>query len=237
MGDETCAEIGPLLPPTEPVVVLKRADRRPSGRCFTAFRRRVIDQESPAKVAEELGVKQRRLRAMVSRVTNWAAQHEQVGNVLAIKIQHTAMLYELWRDARTQYKRSCEEATSHNVTSVKSTGPNGTTEKTTTKVSRHGQSGNPRYLEIADNLLASIRGIWGADAPKQQETNEHREIVIRVVEDTEWYKPGAAIAAALAAPDATPGIAGQIQGDSVREKMGQDYSSPNSAGAGPRPEP
>jgi hypothetical protein len=157
---------------TEPARVIKRRGR-PSDRAIQAYRRRIIERDAESAIAKDLKVSGRRVRQLVARVVRWSKEHE-AGDVLAIKIQHTQILYELYRDARTQWKRSCEDETRHSIVSVEGLSARGKDgavmalpKKTTTRVSRKGQSGNPRYIEIMDQLMASIRGIWGADAPKQ----------------------------------------------------------------------
>lgn len=184
MGDETSLQsIGALG--GEPVMTV-RSRRRPSERAFSIFRRMVVEQAAAADVMAEFGISRQRVYFLVRRVTKWSKEHEGVGDVLAIKVQHTAMLYELWRDARRQWKRSCEDATHHSIVSVEglmTAAGTALPKKTTTRVSRKGQSGNPRYIEVCDTLLASIRGIWGADAPKQVDiatTNEHHVTVVTV---------------------------------------------------------
>lgn len=151
-------------------MVLSRPYKRPSDRAFAVFRRRVVEQLAPPEIMKEFGISRARVHFLVRRVVKWSREHEGIGDVLAMKVQHTAMLYDLYRDARTQWKRSCEDATDHTETSVTGLATKDGTplpDKKTTRVSRRGQSGNPGLMKTLNELLASIRGIWGADAPKQ----------------------------------------------------------------------
>lgn len=174
MGEETRYDAVTALPTESvPLVLAKKPLRRPSARAFAIFRRRVVEHVAPADVAAEFKVSQARVRFLVIRVTKWAKEHEGVGDVLALKVQSTMRLMELHRSVSKQWERSCQDEKTSSIVTIEGNatayegGVVNLPDKKTTRVQTKGQSGNPALVRELRGIEADIRGIWGADAPKQ----------------------------------------------------------------------
>lgn len=175
MGDESSLQAVGALSAAPTLTV--RSRRRPSERAFAIFRRMVVERAQVADVMREFGgskpLTRQRVYFLVRRVTKWSREHEGVGDVLALKVQSTMRLEALYRSVLKQWDKSCQDDKPHTITTVEglATAYEGNVirlpdKKTTTvKLVRH--TGDPQLGRLLKEIDADIRGIWGADAPKQ----------------------------------------------------------------------
>jgi hypothetical protein len=147
----------------------------------------VVERAAAADVMREFTINRQRVYFLVRRVTRWAKQHEGVGDVLALKVQSTIRLGELYRSVLKQWERSCQDAKTHSIVTVEgaATTYEGSIirlpDKKTTRVQTRGQAGDPSLVRELRGLEADIRGIWGADAPKQFQGTVEEKTTLAVI--------------------------------------------------------
>lgn len=143
--------------------------RRPSGRAMEAYHRNIIKLERQEDIARDMGIAQSRVSDMVHQAARWITAHYDA-DIPTIKIQHTQALNELIAQVNAEWLRSQQKATESSATETDGlTGKEGAPlpKRRTTKLTVREREGNARYVELIDKLMASIRGIWGADAPQR----------------------------------------------------------------------
>jgi len=146
----------------------ERCRRRPSERALAIYRRHAIVGRRRAEVAKEFGCSVRRVSLVCRGVERWISEQPPDVDVPALKLAHHLMLNGLAQEALAEWERSKQS-----VSVTKARMVQGRTDKsgapqtvvTSEQVDRP-QCGNPRYLHLCNDLLKSIRGIWGADAPR-----------------------------------------------------------------------
>jgi predicted transcriptional regulator len=131
-----------------------------------------------ARIAAELKVSQQAVSLALARIEK-RVYEELSATVAQTKARQTAQLEHICAEAIAAWERSLEDATGEDSTeeSVEIPAKNADADagasdvavvpvKVKTRRTRRGQSGNPQLLAQALAALASIREIWGLDAPK-----------------------------------------------------------------------
>lgn len=142
--------------------------RAPNERTLAIYRRHVIFGERQADIARDLGCSRRRVVTICRGVARWINSARPTIDVPALKLAHHVMLTGLAGEALAEWEKSKQP---DRVTKARLV--QGRTDKSgapqavvTSEQTDREQCGNPRYLQLCNDLLKSIRGIWGADASK-----------------------------------------------------------------------
>ncbi len=140
----------------------------PNERALAIYRRHAIFGQRQADIARELGCSRRRVVTICRGVERWINSGRPTIDVPALKLTHHVILTGLVREALAEWEKSKKP---DRVTKARLV--QGRTDKSgapqavvTSEQTDREQCGNPRFLYVCNDLLKSIRGIWGADASK-----------------------------------------------------------------------
>ncbi|MGH7174013.1 MAG: hypothetical protein ACRELG_27390 [Gemmataceae bacterium] len=142
------------------------------------------ETEIAAELAKQgLGeVTQQAVSKMLIRVEQRTAK-EMSGRVKGVKVQQTAALRKIYRDAMAAWEESKKPQKSL-TTKHGPPGENGEMGKVKESQSvLRDQDGDPRYLEQARQALADIRKIWGVDEPVHTKNEISGGMALEIVEE------------------------------------------------------
>lgn len=149
-----------------------------------------------SRIAERMGLTRQAIGVILARSAD--AEHaEMLANQDRVKATQTATLEYLVNEAMDAWERSQLDAETKKTTEEEVKLEGATIRGSQTKTERwsKGQSGDPRFLAEARQALASIREIWGVDAPKKSDVTSAGQPMPAPLQFVEVVRP------ALPAPD------------------------------------
>ena len=150
----------------------KRTRRRPSPRAIEIFRRHQILGEPQRAIAKAMGCSAPRVHQVCRSVSRWLAEQPTEPNIAAIRQQHDQTLRWLLAEVLTEWNRSKQPSKTTKAKIVRgrvNQAGEPLPDLVTSEQVERPQCGDPRFLQLADQLLKSQRAMWGADEPKRHE--------------------------------------------------------------------
>ena len=150
----------------------KRTRQRPSPRAIEIFRRHQILGETQRAIAKAMGCSAPRVHQICRAVSTWLAEHHTEQNIPAIRHQHDQTLNWLLAEALGAWFRSKQPAKTTKAKMVRGRVNKGGApmpDLVTSEQVEREQCGDPRFLQVADQLLKGQRAMWGVDEPKRHE--------------------------------------------------------------------
>lgn len=140
----------------------------PSQRALDIYRRHAVLGQPQADIARALGCSRRRIAKICRGVDRWINEPGRAVDPAAVKMAHHVLLTGLVRETLVEWERSKEPSRVTKARLVQGrTDKNGEPQSVVTseQIDRD-QCGNPRFLQVGNDLLKSIRAIWGAEASR-----------------------------------------------------------------------
>ena len=114
------------------------------------------------QIGRKLGIAQPTVHAHIRKVERHELRRTQA-NLELVKIRQHRQLIHIYRESMKGWERSLGDDVKR--THKWKDGPNGP--ESSQDITVAGQAGDPRFLIAADKALASLRSLWGLDAPTQ----------------------------------------------------------------------
>ncbi len=139
------------------------------------------------RIANELGITQQAVQAILKRLDmRFLAKADEL--IAEQKAAQTSQLQYIADEAMQAWERSKLDA----VTQVTVSGRAHVTKDgdmvdmpDEIKITRQGQSGDPRLLDQARGALADIRKVWGIDAPEKKDITSNGKTLRIVIDDSD----------------------------------------------------
>lgn len=114
------------------------------------------------------------ITAIVKKIDKWLIP-QFMGDIRAIKCQHTERLLHIVSEAMAAWERSKRDKVQFEHER------DDTGRLTLLKMKREAQAGNPTFLATAMKALEDVRKIWGADAPVRMEVSGEIRVAGRTI--------------------------------------------------------
>lgn len=136
------------------------------------FRRNLVLGESIRSIAKAYGCSFQRVSAACQCVRRWLADTQVENDIPALRNQHEQIIGWLLRETLTEWQKSKGSFKTTKARMVRGrVGKGGAQlpDLVTSEQIEQERLGDPRYIQVANELLKSQRAMRGADEPKRTE--------------------------------------------------------------------
>lgn len=153
-------------------VVRKRRRRRPSERSLEIFRLHLVLGKTMREIAKDFGISVPRVSVICRTVSTWLNEYPVESNIPAIRAQHDQVFKWLIRESVVEWQKSKKSFKTTKAKMVRGRvdkDGNPLPDLVTSEQIEREQFGDPRYIQVVNDLMKSQRAMWGADEPKRTE--------------------------------------------------------------------
>lgn len=147
---------------------IPRRHKGPSQRALDIYRRHVALGQPQSDIAREHGCSRRRISTICRAVDRWINEPGRAVDPAALKMANHVLLTGLVRETLVEWERSKKpgRVTKARLVQGRTDRSGAPQSVVTSEQTDRDECGNPRFLQVCNDLLKSIRGMWGAEGTR-----------------------------------------------------------------------